>query len=203
MRRCYAAAPLPNKPFTVPLHRLVPARALPARLLPALVFASACPWAAAQAGHAHVHGAVALEISIEASTVTVRLEAPQDSLLGHERTPRTAAEKDAAAALLKRLQGGATLLGLPAERRCVQTAAETEAPQLLPNAKPMQAGAHAEVETTWRFTCASTSALGQLDVGGLLDAFARIQQISAQVAGTSGQHQARLKRPARVLVWAK
>ena len=173
------------------------------RLLPAFVLASACPWAAAQAGHAHVHGAVALEISVEANAVTVRLEAPQDSLLGHERTPRTTAEKEAAAALLKRLQAGATLVGLPAARRCTQAAVEIEAPQLQPGAKALPAGEHAEVEATWRFTCAAPGPLGTLDVGGLLDAFTRIQQLSAQIASPGGQHQARLKRPARTLVWAK
>jgi len=159
--------------------------------------------ARAQTGHAHVHGAVALEISIEGNAVTVRLEAPQDSLLGHERTPRTPAEKDAAAALLKRLQVGGALFGLPAARRCTQAAVEIEASQLQPGAKPLPAGEHAEVEATWRFTCAAPGAVGALDVGGLLDAFTRIQQLSAQIAGPGGQHQARLKRPARTLVWAK
>lgn len=181
----------------MPLHRLLPTTLLPVML------ASACPWAAAQAGQAHVHGVVALEITVEASTVTVRLDAPQDSLLGHERMPRTSAEKDAAAALLKRLQAGASLFGLPTERRCTQAAVEIEAPQLQAGAKPLPAGAHAEVETTWRFTCAGAGPLGQLDVGGLLDAFTRIQQISAQVAGPGGQHQARLKRPTRTLLWPK
>lgn len=173
------------------------------RLLTAVVLVSPCPWAAAQAGHAHVHGAVAIEIGVDTHAVTVRLEAPQDSLLGHERTPRTPAEKEAAAALLKRLQNGAALFGLPAERRCSQAAVEIEAPQLQAGAKPLPAGAHAEVQATWRFNCAGTGALRGLDVGGLLDAFTRIQQISAQVASADGQHQARLKRPARTLAWAK
>lgn len=190
--------PLSTPGVTLPLPRL-PMAPLAAPLLAALC----CPPATAQAGHAHVHGAVALEITVEANRVTVRLEAPQDSLLGHERTPRTAAEKDAAAALLKRLQTGTALLGLPAERRCVQEAVDIEAPQLQPGAKPLPAGSHAEVEATWRFNCTAPGALQGLDVGGLLDAFARIQQVTAQVAGPGGAHRARLKRPARALVWAK
>ena len=95
------------------------------------------------------------------------------------------------------------LANWPTPRRCTQAAVEIEAPQLQAGAKPLPPGEHAEVEAIWRFNCAAPGAVGALDVGGLLDAYPRIQQLSAQVAGPGGQHQARLKRPTRSLVWAK
>lgn len=178
-------------------------------LLPLLpLFALLASTAAlAQAGHAHVHGAVALDIVVEAKTLTLRLEAPQDSLLGHERAPRTAAEQQAAAALLKRLADGARLFPLPADRACRLASAEVDAPLLQAGAAAAaaaaKAGEHAEVVASWRFDCARTDAWRSLDLGALLDAFARIQRISAQVALPAGQHKAELRRPARVLAWGR
>lgn len=171
-------------------------------LLAALAAALASPGAAAQAGHAHVHGAVTLDIVVEAKSLTLRLEAPQDSLLGHERVPRTAAERQAAAALLKRLADGASLFPLPADRGCRLASAEVAAPLLQAGAQAT-AGEHAEVEVLWRFDCARTDGWRSLDLGALLDAFARIQRISAQVAVPASQHKAELRRPARVLAWGR
>lgn len=42
-----------------------------------------------------------------------------------------------------------------------------------------------------------------LDLGALLDAFGRIQRVTAQVAGPQGQHKAELRRPARMLAWGR
>ena len=168
--------------------------------------------ALAPAGHAqvqvHVHGAVALDIVVEARSLTVRLQAPQDSLLGHERVPRTAAEQQAAAALLTRLADGARLLPLPADRACRLASAEVEAPLLQMGARAAAGGAgtageHAEVAVNWRFDCSRTDGWRSLDLGPLLDAFPRVQRISAQVVLPAGQHQAELRRPARVLAWVR
>ena len=189
----------PLSPF-LPFLPLLP-------LLP-LFAALTCTAALAQAGHAHVHGAVALDIVVEAKTLTLRLEAPQDSLLGHERIPRTAAEQLAAAALLKRLADGARLFPLPADRACQLTSAEVEAPLLQAGAKALAAsaataGEHIEVAASWRFDCGRTDAWRSLDLGALLDAFPRIQRISALIAVPAGQHKAALRRPARVLAWGR
>ena len=170
----------------------------------------ACAAALAQAGHAHVHGAVAFDIVVEAKTLTLRLEAPQDSLLGHERVPGTAAEQQAASALLKRLADGARLFPLPADRACRLVSAELEAPLLQAGtpagtnaAAPAAAADHAEVEARWRFDCARTDGWRSLDLGALLDAFPRIQRISAQVVVPAGQYKAELRRPTRVLAWGR
>lgn len=189
--RCYAAAPFPSDPMT-PLSRT---------LMP-LLLALGSAGAAAQAGHAHVHGEVAMEIVIEPRALSLRLEAPQDSLLGHERAPRSAAEKQAAAALLQRLADGAALFPLPADRGCRLASTEVVAPQLQSATKPAADG-HAEVDASWRFECTRTDGLRSLDLGPLLDAFARIQRVTVQVAGSGGQHKTQLRRPARTLAWGR
>ena len=193
----------------------------PIRRLICLITALGCALAGttvarAQAGHAHVHGEVALEIGIEASSINLQLAAPQDSLLGHERRPGTPAEQQAAAALMQRLQAGAALFGLPASLGCKLASAEIDAPQLQPASMPNNAAApkattppkaandsHAEIVASYRFDCARVAGLRSLDLGALMDAFPRIQRLSAQVAGPGGQAQAQLRRPARVLAWGR
>lgn len=171
------------------------------RHLPAA--ALACITASALAGPAHVHGQATLEIAVEPRSLTLRLEIPQDNLLGHERTPRTAAEQQAAAAAIQRLRDGARLFVLPADRGCKLASVEIEAPRLQPGAAASGPGGHADVDASYRFDCARTEGLRSIDLGGLFDAFVRLQQIQAQVAAADGQHQARVKRPARVLAWGR
>lgn len=156
-----------------------------------------------RAGPPHVHGLAMLDIVIEPRSLTLRLEIPQDSLLGHERAPRTAAEQQAAAAVIQRLRDGARLFVLPPERGCQLAGVEVEALRLQPGAAAAGASGHADVDATYRFDCARTDGLRSIDVGGLFEAFSRLQQLQAQVAATDGQHQARVKRPARALAWGR
>jgi hypothetical protein len=67
-----------------------------------LLVAIAC---AAQAHlGAHVHGLVKLGVAVQGPTVSIELDSPLDNLLGFEHRPRTAAERQAARALLKQMQ---------------------------------------------------------------------------------------------------
>ena len=149
---------------------------------------------------AHVHGAVQLQLVVEPDGLTLTLEAPQDNLVGHERVPRSAAEKQAAEQAIKRLEAGAALWPLPAALQCKLAKAQVDAPRLT----GMVAGdGHADVDASWRFDCARTDSLRSLDLGPLLDAFTRIQQVRLQVVTGTSQHQAALRRPARTLAWRK
>jgi hypothetical protein len=58
----------------------------------------------ASAGKAHVHGVMSLNIAVEGALLSVQLDTPQDSLVGHERRPRPGAEATAAAAALALLR---------------------------------------------------------------------------------------------------
>ena len=177
-------------------------RPLPLRLLAGLAL-TALAMAAFSQGH--VHGEAMLEIVIEPGRLSLRLNTPQHNLLGHERAPRNAAEREAAAALRQRLLAGAALFALPAELGCKLARAEVESPALLPaaGAKAAAVAGHADVVVSYQFDCQSTAGLQSLAVGGLFDAFPSLQRIRAQVVAGSGAHQAMVKRPARALAWDK
>ena len=53
---------------------------------------------AAFAGKAHQHGVARLDLAVDGGTVTIAVEMPLDALVGFERSPRTGAERQAAAA---------------------------------------------------------------------------------------------------------
>ncbi|MDH5541220.1 MAG: DUF2796 domain-containing protein, partial [Rhizobacter sp.] len=65
--------------------------------------------AAAAAGKAHEHGALRLDVAVEATSVTLQLQAPLDSLVGFERAPRTEAERQRVDQALARLKAAAQL----------------------------------------------------------------------------------------------
>lgn len=172
---------------------------MPRRLLAGLVLAA---MALTAAGQAHVHGEATLEVVIEPTRLSLRLDTPQYNLLGHERAPRNDAERQAAAALRQRLLTGAAWFELPAASGCRLASAEFEAPALLPTSGTAAAAAgHADVVVSYQFDCQSTADLRSLAVGGLFDAFPGLQRFRAQVAGSGGQHQVTVKRPARRLTW--
>ena len=171
---------------------------MPRRLLASLVLAA---MAQAAAGQAHVHGEATLELVIEPTRLSLRLDTPQHNLLGHERAPRNDAERQAAAALRQRLLTGAAWFELPATSGCRLASAEVEAPMLLPTGGAQASAGHADVVVSYQFDCQSTAGLHSLAVGGLFDAFPGLQRFRAQVADSGGQHQTTAKRPARRLDW--
>lgn len=149
---------------------------------------------------AHVHGLVRLDVAIDAKTLTVQLEAPLDSLLGFEHRPRTAAQKQAAEALLKQMNDGAALIRPEAGALCKATRAtvESEALQAAPAAGGKEEE-HADLDASFEFTCGQPDKLASIDIGPFFDAFKRIQKIEVQVAGPQGQFKQALKRADRTL----
>jgi hypothetical protein len=144
---------------------------------------------------AHVHGTARLDIAIERNTLAVQFSSPLDNLLGLERAPRTAAERQAADALLARLKAGADLFKPDAAAGCTAGTAEVTAPVLQGQAG---AGEHADVDASFSFTCTAPDKLKTLD-HGLFEAFKRLSSLEVQMAGPKGQSRSTLKRPARTL----
>ncbi|MBI3368236.1 MAG: DUF2796 domain-containing protein [Burkholderiales bacterium] len=165
------------------------------RFIPlALLLAAASAWP-----QAHQHGVVTLDIAIEPPRLTLLLDAPQDSLVGFEHTPRSAAEKQAAAAALARLRSALWRIDPPLG--CALQTVRIEAPVLQGQAA---GGEHADVEASYELRCANgMAAMRRIDLGPLLDAFARIQRIEARIVAPGGQFKAELKRPARELSWGR
>ena len=164
----------------------------------ALVFACACG-GAVEAGKAHEHGALKLDVAIDGKMLTIAMAAPLDNLLGFERAPRTDTERQAAAGVLARLRSpnqAAALFVMDPAAQCTLSQATVRAPMLEPGAKPAGQDEHADLDADYEFSCAKPAELRTLAVG-LFDAYKRIQRIDVQVAGPKGQAKATLKRPAR------
>ena len=145
----------------------------------------------------HEHGVVKLDVAVDGSVLTLQLEAPLDSLLGFEHRPRTEAQRQAADAVLKRFNDGASLFQPSKAALCTlsKSTIDAQAMQPDPAAKP---GEHADLDASFEFRCAQPDKLLDIDVA-LFDAFKRIQRINAQVIGPKGQAQRILKRPDRLL----
>lgn len=145
---------------------------------------------------AHVHGLMRLDIAVEKSTLTLQLETPLDSLLGFERAPRTAGERQAADALLKQMGNGAALFKPDAAAQCSLTQAHIDSPVLQTTAPTTQGAGHehADLDASYEFRCAHPEQLTGLDVS-LFDAFKRLQKIEVQMAGVKQQSKQTLQRP--------
>jgi Protein of unknown function (DUF2796) len=160
----------------------------------------AVPVLAAEPVHAHVHGAVQLDVAVDGQTLTLTLEAPLDSVVGFERAPRTAAEKQTAQDALAALRASGPLFTPDPVAGCVFKSATADSEALQPGAK---AGEHADLDATAEFTCTKPELLRRIDLGGLLDRFPRIQRLQAQIVTAQGQFKQTLQRPARVLTWGR
>lgn len=145
----------------------------------------------------HRHGAVRLEVAIDAATMEVALDAPLEALLGFERAPRTAAERAQVDAMFAALKAATPPLTAPG---CTLQSAEARSDALAPGARIAE---HADLQARWRFACREGAALRALDIAGLMKVFARIAQVEADVVTPSGQFRATLKRPATVLRWGR
>lgn len=70
---------------------------------------AACALLTALPTHAHVHGQASLAVEVDGTTLTLMLDAPADSLLGFERAPRTAREREVVAQVKRSLDATAAL----------------------------------------------------------------------------------------------
>lgn len=163
-------------------------------LVLSLCAALALPVAGQQA--AHVHGLVRLDVAVDGARLMLQLEAPLDSLLGFEHRPRTAAQRQAADALLKRLQEDRTLIRPAAAAQCMlgEVMVESAALQSPAPAAGTKGSEHADLDVSFEFNCRQPALLSGIELG-LFDAFKRIQKIEVQVAGASGQFKQTLVRP--------
>jgi hypothetical protein len=152
---------------------------------------------------AHVHGQVQVEVVVDGPLLTVRLEAPLDSLVGFEHRPRTAAQKQAAQAALARIQDVASWLRPAAAAGCEVSGRQVDADALQP--APAGAGGpadHADLVADISLRCATPAALKALDLA-LFEAFPRIRRVDVRVAGPAGQARQTLRAPATTVRLAR
>lgn len=150
----------------------------------------------------HEHGIARLDVAVGPGSVTLDLTIPLETLLGHERAPRSPAEIERATAAVARLRAGDALFLINASAGCVLESAElTSAPLELgaSAAVPAREG-HADLDGHYAFRCRPGALAGALEVG-LFNAFAALRRIELQVVTPKGQLKATLVRPAsRVLL---
>jgi hypothetical protein len=168
-------------------------------LLLATTFAALSLPGAAQAQHAaHVHGQVQVDVTVDGPLLSVRLEAPLDSLVGFEHRPRTAAQKQAAQAALARIEDVSSWLRPAAAAGCEVAGRKLDADALQPalaGADPHAGHAeHADLVAEIELRCATPAALKTLDLA-LFQAFPRIRRVDVRVAGPAGQLRQTLRAP--------
>ena len=169
----------------------------PALLLVAWLLLPCMAWA----GAAHEHGAVRLDIVVEASTITLQLETPLDNLLGFERAPRNEAERKSVAALAAQLRAAEALFKIDAAAQCTLGRVElaSAALQLGPPGPAAAEREHADLDASFTFNCKDGAKAGFIDIT-LFDAFRRMKRIEVQVAAPTGQFKRTLKAPAPRIV---
>jgi len=161
---------------------------------------------AAAAERAHVHGAARLDVAVEARRITLQLDTPLDNLLGFERAPRTAAERQQADAAVARLKDAATLFRIDPAAGCTLARVELNSAALklgtpdAADAADAKAG-HADLEGGFEFACQAGAKAAYIDTA--LFAFAPLRQVDVQVAAPAGQFKRTLTRTASRLVLTK
>lgn len=165
----------------------------PRRPAGALVLAVGLLAGPAAAGPAHQHGAGHLGLAVDGPVLSLVLSLPLDTVLGFERAPRNAAERQRAEAARSRLREAAALYALDAEAGCQAVAAELDAPVL--DGAPAGPDGHAELEVRHRFECRRIEALRRLELRAFA-AFPRLERLTVQAALPGGQRRAVLSRAA-------
>lgn len=149
----------------------------------------------AGAAPAHVHGDARLEIALEGDTLTIHLETPLDGLLGFERAPRSAAEKQAVQAMKATLEQPERLFQIAAEAGC--RAGKPEIESAIFDGK---SSGHLDLDADYRWQCTKPSALR--DVATRLFAeFPRLKRIKVEFAGPNGQKSGQLTAQQPRFAW--
>ena len=157
----------------------------------ALAFAQA-----ALAGPAHVHGEAKLEIVVDGGELAIRFESPLDGLLGFERAPRTAAEKQAVQTMKATLEDAARLFLLPPEAACKALPPTVASPVFADKA----ASGHLDFDADYRWQCAKPAALRAIETR-LFAEFPRLKRITVEFVGPGGQKKGRLTPPQPRFGW--
>ncbi|MDP3537589.1 MAG: DUF2796 domain-containing protein [Azonexus sp.] len=144
--------------------------------------------AIAHAAPGHVHGEARMEISVDREQLVVALEIPLDSLLGFERAPRNASEREAVQGMATKLKDAGKVLMPSAAALCTSTGVALDSPVLGGKSEP---GGHNDIDARYTWRCAKSEALREIAAGLFAD-FPRLQRITVEFAGPQGQRAGRL-----------
>ncbi|WDU62818.1 DUF2796 domain-containing protein [Pseudomonas poae] len=152
---------------------------------------------------AHEHGVGRLNAVLDGPALELELDSPAMNPVGFEHLATTAADKAKVAAARKQLENPLALFNLPKAAGCVISTQELNSP--LFGDKPEAdhddddhdedaKGAahehhhdHSEIHAHYQFTCATPTALSNLDLTQVFKTFPATQKIQVQLIGPSGQ----------------
>ena len=151
---------------------------------------------------AHEHGVGRLNAVLDGQTLELELDSPAMNLVGFEHPATSAADKAKVAAVRKQLENPLALFNLPKAAGCVASSQELNSP--LFGDKPeadhdddddhdhdAKGGEHhhdhSEIHAHYQFTCATPTALSNLDLTQVFKTFPATQKIQVQLIGPSGQ----------------
>ena len=153
---------------------------------------------------AHEHGVGRLNAVLDGQALELELDSPAMNLVGFEHVATTPADKAKVAAARKQLENPVALFNLPKGAGCVVSTQELNSP--LFGDKPeadhdddddhdhdAKDGAHehhhdhSEIHAHYQFTCATPTALSNLDLTQVFKTFPATQKIQVQLIGPSGQ----------------
>ncbi|VVN20988.1 hypothetical protein PS664_04301 [Pseudomonas fluorescens] len=153
---------------------------------------------------AHEHGVGRLNAVLDGQALELELDSPAMNLVGFEHVATTAADKAKVAAVRKQLENPVALFNLPKAAGCVVSSQELNS-QLFGD-KPeadhdddddhdhdAKDGAHehhhdhSEIHAHYQFTCATPTALSNLDLTQVFKTFPATKKIQVQLIGPSGQ----------------
>ena len=150
---------------------------------------------------AHEHGVGRLNAVLDGQALELELDSPAMNLVGFEHLATTPADKAKVGAARKQLENPVALFNLPKAAGCVVSSQELNSP--LFGDKPeadhddddddAKDGAHehhhdhSEIHAHYQFTCATPTALSNLDLTQVFKTFPATQKIQVQLIGPSGQ----------------
>lgn len=152
----------------------------------AMAMACLVPALGQPAAHAHVHGKARLDVAIDSGSITLALDSPLESLLGFERAPRSATERERVQALVSALRAGTAFRIDPAAGCRLRTVTLESTPLGLGPAAPGSSTSsgmedHADLDGSFEFACnaAARAAFIELPLFGLSN---HLHEVDVQVA---------------------
>ncbi|MBN2992266.1 DUF2796 domain-containing protein [Pseudomonas cedrina subsp. fulgida] len=153
---------------------------------------------------AHEHGVGRLNAVLDGQALELELDSPAMNLVGFEHVATTAADKAKVAAARKQLENPTALFNLPKAAGCVVSSQELNSPLFgdkpeadhdddddddhdATDAAHEHHHDHSEIHAHYQFTCATPTALSNLDLTQVFKTFPATQKIQVQLIGPSGQ----------------
>ncbi len=182
-------------------------------LAASLASVAVAPSPAIASSKAHQHGVATLDVALDGNQVTIDIDSPLDNLLGFERAPRSAAERQRVDAMANKLKAADGLFVFDGAAGCVLKATALVAPTIglsevagtatsgaasvgstgssknataTSKAAAAEPADHGDLNATWNYDCKVPAELRQIQVG-LFKAFSGFMRLEVQIAGPRGQ----------------